>query len=137
VKTTSPYHHIGYVVPDLSVALKDFGAFLRVDWTPITEKVRTVRSEGDEQVLTFKVAYSVQGPPKIEVIEGIVGTLWQADDGPRMHHIGVRMMNVDAESKRLRDMGMKQLAAGLHDDGRVRWAFHPSPAGGLVELSSG
>jgi hypothetical protein len=125
---------VGFVVPDLAAAMAALGPALGVEWTTVTRSTRRVRTDAGEQILSFVVTYSVQGPPHLELVESIPGTLWEAGEGPRLHHLGVWSDDVRADSETLGAAGLARLAAGLTDGDTWRWAYHANPVGGLLEL---
>lgn len=132
--TWGPHYHVGYVVPDLERAMAELGESLRLTWTPVRARPRTVHLPDRDEEVTFRVTFSVEGPPHVELIEAVPGTPWAALDGA--HHVGHWADDVEAEAGRLAAGGLPLVAHAdsEREAGRWRWSYHDNPAGGFVEL---
>ena len=126
-------HHIGIAVSDL-----DSGAAI---WGP--EGLGLIE-EGREDVVEARTKVSMfpVGESRIELLEPmgadtpVAGFL--AKRGPGIHHICFEVDDIEAECKRLRDLGVRLLSdtpqPGAHGS-RVMF-IHPKDSGGvLVELN--
>jgi hypothetical protein len=117
-----PYFQVGFVVPDLEPAMKEFGAGLGVEMIGPQE-----RDLGDA---VLRIAFARTLPPYVELIQGPPGSLWDATAGARIHHLGYWSEDMDADSARLE-------AAGLERELDLGFArYHgPAPAtGARIEL---
>jgi catechol 2,3-dioxygenase-like lactoylglutathione lyase family enzyme len=76
-----PFFHVGILVRDIEAAAADFGARLGVRFEP-------VRSGSVVSGETCRFAYSVQGPPYIELVEMTGTGTWDPAQGEGLHHIG-------------------------------------------------
>lgn len=128
------HQHVGYTVDELDDAMARFRAALGLTWAPVRTRARSIELAGRPADVSFRTAYSVDGPPHVELIEAIPDTIWTATPG--VHHVGHWVDDVGAASARLEVAGW-ELAARVASDrspGRWRWAYHHNPAGGYVEL---
>lgn len=81
---TETYFHVGVLVYDIDEALKRFCEVLSLDFTP--PQRRGPLTNGD----TVRAAYSLQGPPYLELIEAIPRDgIFATSQGEGIHHIGL------------------------------------------------
>jgi hypothetical protein len=127
--------HLGVVVPDLEAALDGLGGLLGLTWTAVVETpCRQQRPDRVEEYV-MRVAYSMGAAPHLEVIEAIPDSLFALQpDRNRLHHFGVWVDDVAAESARLEAAGMPRVSALLRDGGPPEIAFHARPDGERLEL---
>jgi hypothetical protein len=120
-----PYFHVCCVVADLEQAMEELTCAMGVRWQGIRD-----RKSGD---MRWRLVYSVEGPPFIELVEGAPGTPWDASDGPRLHHFGRFTHDLEAGIGEIEDAG-----GSVETDGRTisgRWAYVRAPrSGALIEL---
>lgn len=118
----SDFFHVGVIVPDIRTGIDDiarrFGATFG---DPRQANVR-VRYRGAEQQVPVTFVYSRQGPPFIEIIQAVPGTVWEAGAGSRIHHLGVFVNNIEDEIGRLQAEGYEYEAASLGADGSMQGA---------------
>ena len=130
--TAIPHYHVGYVVPDVDVAMELLAGTLGMRWTEVTERPRIVHTEDGTTEVRFRVVYSVQGPPYMELVEQIPSTLWSP---PGQHHVGFWSEDVRRDSNELAAAGLPRAAwAETERPGAWRWAYHRQPFGGYIEL---
>jgi predicted enzyme related to lactoylglutathione lyase len=120
-----PYFHVCCIVPDLESAMEELSTALGIRWNAIRE-----RESGE---MRWRVLYSVEGPPFIELVEGAPGAPWHTADEPRLHHFGRFTEDLEAG---IRDI--EQAGGQIETDGREisgRWAYVRAPrSGALIEL---
>ena len=123
--TDAPYFHVCTVVPDLEAAMAELTAAIGVSWQAPRD-----RESGE---MRWRLVYSADGPPFIELVEGQPGTPWHSPDGPRLHHFGRFATDLDAGIRAIEEAG-----GHIETDGREisgRWAYLRVPASGaLIEL---
>lgn len=90
--------HIGIVVRDLEQAMEELTQAAGVAWSE-----PMAREMGE---WSFRLVYSVDGPPHIELVEGPPGSPWDASDGPRLDHAGWWADDVAGEQARLEAAGI-------------------------------
>jgi hypothetical protein len=91
--------HIGIVVQDLEAAMDEMGRAAGLTWC---EPIH--RTTGD---WSYRLVYSIEGPPHIELLEGPPGSPWDATAGPRLDHAGWWTENIPEELERLKSAGME------------------------------
>lgn len=117
--------HIGIVVPDLERAMDEMTRFLGLRWTPPQE-----RPDGDK---TLRVAFSMS-TPRIELIQGNRGGIWDTQGGPRIDHLAFWIDDFEATAARADALAIPTEAAGRAAWGG-RWAYVKTPASGTrIEL---
>jgi hypothetical protein len=124
MNVSPPYFHVGYVVPRLEDAMDEFTNTLGLRWEEPRE-----HASGAQH---WRLAYSLEGPPFVELIEGTPGTPWYAT-APRLHHLGRFTYDLDEEIERF-----TAARARIEVDGREisgRWAYFALASSGvLVEV---
>lgn len=89
--TVAPFYHVGFLVGDITSAAERFGDLLHVRFGPTAtfslDESRFVGERPSQSELRY--AYSVEGPPYIELIEAQDDGVWGRQHGEGLHHIGV------------------------------------------------
>lgn len=138
------YHHVCVLVPDMDDAIAWFRDALGVTVHSPRRMVTQGRIDqgefGDEeqhQGISY-IAWSAEGPPYYEVIEGkdaSHGTGLHALEkhGKGLHHVGMFVPDVDAQVQRLAAQGVRLQARIVGENGRtiVCWT-EPAPSTGLA-----
>ena len=97
-------------------------------WTP---------SDGAATV-PLRFTYSCEGPQHVELLEGAPGSLWDGNDLPGLHHVGVWVDDVAAETGRLVEGGWRvDGAERAPEDGYGVMSYVRSLCGGGVGLAPG
>ena len=110
--------HVGIIVPDIEQGMAEIARRFGASWPrpPGSASVR-VRTRAGVQVLNSRFAYTAEGPPYIELIEAVPGTVWEAGAGSRIHHLGAFVDDLDAEIERLTAEGAELELASVDEDG--------------------
>jgi hypothetical protein len=118
-----PYFQVGVLVTDLPAAMEELGASLGVDW--VGPQPREIGE------WTLQVAFTTQGPPYIELIQGPAGSYWDArGQGSFLHHVGYWSDDMAADAARLEAAGMPLEFDGAPHGAGIR--YHRGAASGLV-----
>jgi len=127
--------HIGIRVPDLAVAMAEFGESHGVEWTSARESpFRVWEPDNGYAEYPLKLCFSREGPCRLELLEGVPGSHWDGREVPGPHHLGVWVDDVGAEVERLLARGWTlQFAAAAPEEGYGRFAYIRSPDGVLFE----
>lgn len=129
--------HTGIRVPDLGAAMNEMGEALGVRWASPQDNPRQqiwTRETGLQRT-RLKFVYSCEGPQHIELLEGEPGTVWDGRDYPGVHHVGVWVDDVAAETQRCLDHGWSLVGAqAAPDDGLGVFTYVAPPSGPIVEL---
>lgn len=115
----TPYYHVGIIVEDIEAAMAELSGALGVSWPE-----PHISQYGE---WTIKVAYSVEGPPYIELIEGEPGGPWDTSRGPRLDHIGIMSSDVPGECARLSAQGLPLTFEPTSVGKPFRFCFHELP----------
>ena len=138
------FHHVCVLVPDMDEAIAWFkdalGVTVHSPHRMLTQGRIDPGEFGDDEPHqgTSHIAWSAEGPPYYEVIEGkdaSHGTGLHAlhKHGRGLHHVGLFVSDVDAEVRRLAERGVGLQARIVGNEGRtiVCWS-DPSPETGLA-----
>lgn len=129
--------HTGIRVPDLDAAMVELGESLGVTWaSAVTNPAQAVWTPADGAgTLPLRFVYSAEGPQHIELLEGPPGTIWDGREHPGVHHVGLWVDDVAAETERLAAAGWQVAAAGAPpEDGYGAYSYVVPPNGTIVEL---
>ena len=115
----SDFFHIGIVVADMKAGMDDMSRRFAVTFPDAREANVRMRWRGEEQQVTVKFVYSREGPPYIELLEAVPGTVWEATG---IHHLGVFCNGMEGEIDRLVADGYTHEGASLGADGSLQGA---------------
>jgi hypothetical protein len=110
--TAREVFHVGILVRDLPEAAARFGSVLGLAFEAPREIGIVIEEEGISRERTIRVAYSVEGPPFLELIESQPDGLWGHHHGEGLHHIGCWDEDLEA---RIQDM----VGQGMVPDARI------------------
>ncbi len=126
--------HVGFVVDDMGEAQRTFGEAFGHRWTQVVERDLDVLVDGERRRAELRLAYSLQGPPHVELIEEVSGELW----GHRflgIDHVGYWATSFGAAVDHLHAHGFPAVVRNLGPDGTpARFTYHRSPAGLWIEV---
>jgi len=121
------YYHVGIVVEDIEAAMAELSACLGLTWPE-----PHVSEYGE---WTIKVAYSMEGPPYIELVEGQPGGPWDTSKGPRIDHIGISACDIPGECARMTAAGLPLSFEPTSVGKPFRFCYHDAPSiGGRIEV---
>lgn len=131
-------YHTGIRVADLDVAMAELGPTLGATWAVVRDiPEMPLWTPDGPTTAALRFTYSCVGPQHIELLEGSPGSIWHAGDHPGVHHVGVWVDDVAAETEAARSRGWHCAAAAAPpDDGYGAWAYLQPPSGMLVEVVS-
>jgi catechol 2,3-dioxygenase-like lactoylglutathione lyase family enzyme len=123
--TGSPLSHVGFIVEDLDKAMARFSEVLGITFN----EPRTVHldhlHDPTERTGVIRVAFSKEGPPHYELIQGDGrGIYAMPDGGEGMHHVGVWETHLEERMKELAEKGLTVEARVMLDDGTMLTAFN-------------
>ena len=132
----SQLYHIGVVVQDLDRAMDELSTALGYTWTTVrTMDTSVLVPSGPPKPICLRLAFTKQGPPWMEFIEGPADSVWSAAGGNTLHHVAFYVDDLEGERERMESLGMTFEVGGLGPDGRLSgFAYHLNPHGGRVEL---
>jgi catechol 2,3-dioxygenase-like lactoylglutathione lyase family enzyme len=128
-------YHVGVRVPDLEAAMTQLGAGLGVTWAEVVERDQPAWTPTDGAfTVPLRFTYSCEGPQHVELLQGAPGSLWDGADLPGVHHQGIWVDDVAAETERLIAAGWKlEMAQKAPEDGYGSMTYVRSPSGFLLE----
>jgi hypothetical protein len=123
-------------VPDVEAAMAHFTDLLGITWGPVVETEAFPVREGDgtERIVPNTLCYSTE-PPYLELVEEVPGTVWECNEHSNLHHIGVWVDALPADSATYTELRCPLQLCGRDDDGAlVQFAYHRDPLGVRIEL---
>ena len=129
-------YHVGIVVPDVEAAKAHFTDLLGITWGPVVETEAFPVREGDgtERIVPNTLCYSTE-PPYLELVQEVPGTVWECNEHSNLHHIGVWVDALPADSAAYTELRCPLQLCGRDDDGALeQFAYHRDPLGVRIEL---
>ncbi len=113
------FFHVGIIVPEIEAGMREIARRFGVSFPrpPGLSEVIARTAAGEAKVGVLG-AYTAEGPPYLELIQAVPGTVWEAGAGSRIHHLGAFVDDLDDEVARLRAEGA-ELEATLDLTGGV------------------
>ena len=105
--------HFGFLVADLSRAMRDWSSLQEVSWAEPAEvpNQQVWTPEEGKLSVPLRFVYSTGGPVHVELVEGPAGSIWDCSQGPGIHHFGVWVNDISVQTQDLLDRGATLLAA--------------------------
>jgi methylmalonyl-CoA/ethylmalonyl-CoA epimerase len=132
----SDIFHFGLLVPDLDAAVASYGSALGLTFGSRQCRCLSVASGDETHDFDLELAFSMEGPPYIELIQAQPNTgVWGADHGQGFHHFGLWVDDLEGRVAELAAAGVR-VEAGLSHGG-TRMAVYLEPVdltGTRVEL---
>jgi ketosteroid isomerase-like protein len=91
------HYHLCFVVQDIEAAAREMTQTLGVAWSPIRD--------GRLGDWDYRIVFTVDGPPFLELVEGPPGSPWDAGGGSRFDHLGFWADEIEADKQALADRG--------------------------------
>jgi catechol 2,3-dioxygenase-like lactoylglutathione lyase family enzyme len=129
-------YHVGIVVPDVEATKAHFTDLLGITWGPVVETEAFPVREGDgtDRIVPNTLCYSTE-PPYLELVQEVPGTVWECNEHSNLHHIGVWVDALPADSATYTELRCPLQLCGRDDDGAlVQFAYHRDPLGVRIEL---
>jgi len=123
------FHQYGYVTRDLKAKKEWYtkhmglGPWRELEWNSDNSRIEQVKGR-----YRFKIAIAMMGPMEFELIEPVEGDLIYNEYLERnkyggIHHMGVRIKDLDAMMKKFNDLGIYSIGTGTHLARGVRIAY--------------
>jgi hypothetical protein len=123
--TMSAPYHVCFIVPDLDAAMRDLSSVAALTWCePADGRI------GDWD---YRIVFSDDGPPFIELIQAPPGGPWGDTSRPRFHHLGFWTSDLTASTQRLATSGFSESFSGC-PYGRQFAYHHLESIGADIEL---
>jgi hypothetical protein len=132
----SDLYHFGIVVDDFEQVRNELTGVAGIAWGLEGEYDVPVLFDDGAQTVSFRFAYSVDGPVRIELVQAVPGTLWDVPSGGQAHHLGYWAQDVAAVSEQLAASGLPRVAkVGAHaEDEPTMVVFHKGRFGPYYEV---
>ena len=129
-------YHLGVRVPDIEAAMTEMGEALGLTWCSLQEREQQVWTPGTGlTTVPLRFTYSSEGPQHLELLQGAPGTIWDGREQPGVHHVGVWVDDVAAETRALLEKGWTVAAAqSPPESGFGAFTYVVPPSGLIVEL---
>src|SRR5262249_29087988 len=116
--------------------MADLGRWLGLAWTPIQKTSLALWTRNGREQVPLRFAYSLGGPPFLELLEAQPSGYYAAEQGEQLHHVGRWVADLKAASAALAQQGLALEAAGVdaQGDSPATFAFHRGAHGLRVEL---
>jgi hypothetical protein len=127
-------YHIGVRVPDIEAAMAEMGSDLGLTWCSLQEREQHVWTPSTGAItVPLKFTYSAEGPQHVELLQGAPGTVWDGSQQPGIHHSGVWVDDVGAETTAAIAKGWTVAAAQKSpEEGFGAFTYIVPPTGGLI-----
>lgn len=124
-----PFHHIGYVVPDLRAAAERFartlgaGPFLSIGHVPLADAIW----RGKPAVYDHSTAFGMWGETLVELsqiheaVPADLGAFMGRGDSTHIGHVGWLVDDLEAETAALRGLGLELVHTGTAGPVRAHW----------------
>lgn len=137
-QTEAPSHelyHTGIVVRDIEATMAELTANMGTRWREVgSQVVRTWTAMSGVRDVPFRAVHSLDGPPYLELIESVEGTIWEATGAGSVHHIGYFTDNLSSVAATLESNGAKRIACDLNANDELEfWVYHQTTNGPYVE----
>ena len=129
--------HIGIRVPNIETAMAEMGESLNLTWAELVENPSQSlwTPDSGQQSIPLKFVYSCEGDQHLELLEGQPGSFWDGNENPGVHHFGVWVDDVKAETERFLGLGWELLgAAKPPEEGFGNMSYLAPPNGTILEL---
>jgi len=124
--------HIGFIVPDLDLAMERYGRLFGWRWTS-TVRVRHELEGPCAAEEELYVAFA-SGAPMIELIEDRPGSIWSAGAAP-LHHLGCWVSDLEEAGDVLERAGFRFCGRGRRvGTERFAYALYRNDDGLLLEV---
>jgi len=122
---TAPFDHLGVLVPDLDEAIPRWERLLGVTFmAPRSVHVdRMVERDGSEGELDLRIAFSVDGPPRYELLEIVGDGVYGPANAGGLHHVAILCRDVEGERDRLVALGAQVIGGQFRPDGSAIVAY--------------
>lgn len=130
------FHH-GVIVDDLEAAMAHFSATMDCTWTPVRtfDPMPVWNAAGEQLDAKLRVVYSHQGPLRLELIESVPGSAYDAMRAIGRSHLGVWVDSVAESAAAMLANGWELVLGGAPaDQGHGAIAYLSKPGSPVIEL---
>jgi hypothetical protein len=106
---------------------------LGAEWREVSTGTVDFWTPGEVGVLTFRAAYSVQGPPFLQIEESGDPRLWPVRSYSYVHHLGFWSDDLDSDAAQLFRAGMQRVTSFSREGVEIA-NVHRAENGPSIEL---
>lgn len=127
------FNHIGFVVEDFDRAVTEQARLFGWEMAPARVVEGDFLVAGETRHLSFRIAWSFDGPPHFEFVESVADTPLQATG---VHHVAYWVDDLSSAIKRFETDGYRVAMTRADENGvsPYRFAYVEGPDGAIVEL---
>ena len=134
VDLTSPFH-VGVVVSNLEEAMELYSAGAGLTWHSVQSMPVSLLVEGKVTEMSVRFTYSVEGPVQVELVQGPIGSFWEAGIYGGMYHTGHWTEDLLGDLDELTAAGWTVRFTGADPDGDpMGFAYVMGADGQQIEL---
>jgi len=128
--------HAGFVTAEFEAGMRAMSTMFGCDWALSANAPQPARLVGTTPPLPspLRIAHSVQGPVRFELIGAVPDTLFATSELLALHHFAYWSRRVEDEVRLLVDHGWTREFAAHGADGRIRAAHLVNEYGVRIEL---
>src|SRR5688572_25212443 len=129
-------YHTGIVVDDVDAAKEEYSDLMGVTWGLEGEVDVPVWMPEGARTMSFRYAYTAEGPHRLELVRPTPGTIWTVSGVGHAHHLGYWCDDVVGASAELSRRGLPLRARVGVDtaEGDVPIVIHQARTGIYIEL---
>jgi catechol 2,3-dioxygenase-like lactoylglutathione lyase family enzyme len=116
---TAPFAHIGVLVNDLEEAIERYSRLGLSFMEPRTVRVERLVENGTEATLDLRVTFSLEGPPRWELLEAAGDGVYGAQHAEGLHHVAEVVEDPIPRMEELERVGYPLVAAQYRPDGSM------------------
>jgi len=91
------HYHLCFAVQDIDAACRELTDTLAIDWSPVRD--------GRLGEWDYRIVFSIDGPPFLELVQGPPGSPWDTSTGSRFDHLGFWVEEIGTAKRALADRG--------------------------------
>ena len=133
--------HVGIVTCDLDAAMAAIGGLLGLTFGDPFDGAGAppfARGDGAPAPGLRRVTTSLGGPMRVELLEGLPGSVWHTEELTRLHHIAYWVDDVTTAAEALvADGWMIEVTVANPDARPIGFAYLTKPGQARVELTDG
>lgn len=127
---------LGIVVDDLDAAMDEFGRLFGYEWAVLRDgtTLAPYRTESGVVELPLRVAETLTGPPYLELLQAIEGTVWEPRGASYLHHVAYEVEGLEATGRELERQGYELVLTQVGTASLVTFGLFRTPDGLLIEI---
>ena len=132
---TRNFFHTGMVVARLEEAMEEYSAALQATWRGIRDQQVVIHDEQGVRPVRIRSVHTIEGPPQLELIEHVDGTVWNSRGSGVVHHLGFSTNDVAAAAAHLEASGLRRLVSGRRANEAVDvFVYFGTGSGSIIEM---